>query len=103
MKTSKTVISILFISAISVTPAFANSFSNPHLNVHFNLGSAANPTVRDIRENHMPQMTRATAPSAEVAAEKATAIPAQQDRVEPAKDRSADASDSIPALRLRYL
>jgi hypothetical protein len=103
MKTSKTAISILFLSAVCVTSAFGNSFSNPHLNVHFNLGSAANPTVRDIRENRMPQMTRATSPSAAVVAEKATVVPAQRDRVEPTHARTSDASDSIPTLRLGYL
>jgi hypothetical protein len=103
MKSSKTAISILFLSAVCVTPAFANYFSNPTLNVHFNVGSAPNPSVRDIRENHMPQMTRATSQSVDVVAEKSTVAPAQKDRVETAPARSADASDTIPALRLRYL
>lgn len=103
MKTSKTAISILFLSAVCVTPAFANYFSNPTLNVHFNVGSAPNPSVRDIRENHMPQMTRATSQSVDVVAEKSAVAPTQQDRAETAPARSADASGSIPALRLRYL
>src|SRR5215475_5296544 len=105
MKTSKTVISILFLSAVCVTPAFANYFSNPTLNVHFNVGSAPNPTVRDVRENHTPQMTRVTRPAVDVATAKqpATPVAAEQAPVVQPPDRSADASDSIPALRLRYL
>ena len=105
MTTNKTAISILFLSAVCVTPAFANYFSNPTLNMHFNVGSAPNPSARDVRENHVPQMTRATRQSVEVLAEKVTRTPApaSQDSAEVAPGRSADASDSIPALRLRYL
>jgi hypothetical protein len=106
MKTSKTAISILFLSAVCVTPAFANYFSNPTLGVRFNVGSAPNPTQRDVRENHMPQMTRVTKPTVDVAKSKDATAPVaavEQAPVEQSASRTADASGPIPALRLRYL
>jgi hypothetical protein len=106
MKTSKTAISVLFLSAVCVTPAFANYFSNPTLGLRFNVGSAPNPTRRDVRENHMPQMTRVTKPAVDVATSKDPAAPmaaVEQAPVEQPAVRTSDASGPIPALRLRYL
>lgn len=54
MKVGKIAISILFLSAAFAAPASANYFSNPVRNTQLNVGSAPNPTVRDIRENRMP-------------------------------------------------
>ena len=105
---SKTAISIMLLSAVCVTPAFANYFSNPNLNVHFNVGSAPNPTVRDVRENHVPQMTRVTKPNVDVVttpAPKNATTPVASEQARPVQPvaRTADAADSVPTLRLRYL
>jgi hypothetical protein len=53
MKT-KIVLPLLLLSAVAVTPAYANWFHNPYTNVYLNVGSAPNPTPRDIRENRLP-------------------------------------------------
>ncbi len=58
MKTNKIAISILLISTAFASPAFANYFHNPALNMRFNVGSAPTPTTSEIRQNSMPQMTR---------------------------------------------
>jgi hypothetical protein len=47
-------VSLLLVSAAAITPSYANYFSNPRLGVTLNVGSAANPTPRDIRESRMP-------------------------------------------------
>ena len=56
MKT-KIVISILLVSTAFASPAFAQYFYNPGLNMRFNVGSAPTPSQWDIRHNAMPQMT----------------------------------------------
>ena len=58
MKASKTMISILFLSAACATPALANYFSNPVLNMRFNVGSAPNPTPGDVRSDRQPMLVR---------------------------------------------
>ena len=67
MKTMKA-LSVLFISAASATPSFANYFHNPYLGLNLNIGSAPSPTPRDLRENRQPQLGHTTpsvpAPSA---------------------------------------
>jgi len=45
LKTNKLAISILLVSAAFVTPASANYFANPGLNMKFNVGSAPTPTT----------------------------------------------------------
>jgi hypothetical protein len=49
MKTAKTMMSLLLLSAVYVTPAYANWFSNAHTNTMRNVGSTPNPTVADLR------------------------------------------------------
>jgi hypothetical protein len=49
MKTVKTMASLLLLSALSISPAYANWFSNPHLGTMLNIGSAPNPTPEDLR------------------------------------------------------
>src|SRR5262245_46850291 len=49
MKTVKTMASLLLLSAVSVSPAYANWFSNPAIGVNLNVGSAPNPTPGDLR------------------------------------------------------
>jgi len=48
MKT-KTMLSLLLLSAVCATPASANFFSNPRLNMMLNVGSAPNPTPQQLR------------------------------------------------------
>jgi outer membrane protein OmpA-like peptidoglycan-associated protein len=45
----KAIIPLLLISAVCVTPASANWFSNPRLGVNLNIGSAPNPKPADLR------------------------------------------------------
>lgn len=73
MKVTNTVLSVLLISAACATPAFANYFANPALNVRLSIGSAPNPTAHDIRTQSMPQMTHRSQPTSNVAS---TAKPA---------------------------
>jgi hypothetical protein len=49
MRTVKTMASLLLLSAVSMSPAYANWFSNPHTNTNLNIGSAPNPTPEDLR------------------------------------------------------
>jgi hypothetical protein len=44
-----TTMSLLLLSAVFITPASANWFSNPHTNTMLNVGSAPNPTPADLR------------------------------------------------------
>jgi hypothetical protein len=47
---------LLFVSAICVSPASANWFSNPSWNINLNLGSAPNPTPEDIQAGTRPML-----------------------------------------------
>jgi hypothetical protein len=49
MKTAKTTMSLLLLSAVCVSPASANWFSNPVAGTNLNIGSAPNPTPADLR------------------------------------------------------
>jgi len=59
MKTSKKMMSLLLLSALCITPAYANWFHNPVTNVSRNIGSAPNPTPQDLRAlyGHGPMVT----------------------------------------------
>ena len=51
-RTLKTaILPLALLSAALVTPAYANWFSNPALNVTRNVGSAPNPSQQDLRQN----------------------------------------------------
>jgi outer membrane protein OmpA-like peptidoglycan-associated protein len=54
----KAIIPLLLLSAVCVTPASANWFSNPRLGVNLNVGSAPNPKPADIRELSEVQETQ---------------------------------------------
>ena len=49
MKTVTTMASLLLLSAVGISPAYANWFSNPHTNINLNVGSAPNPTPEQLR------------------------------------------------------
>ena len=49
MRTNKTMLALLLLSAVGVTPASANYFSNPSTGTQLNVGSAPNPTPEDLR------------------------------------------------------
>src|SRR5258705_7628256 len=49
MRTPNTMMSLLFLSAVVITPASANCFSNPRTGTNLNIGSAPNPTPADLR------------------------------------------------------
>ena len=91
MKTKKIAISILLISTALASPAFANYFNNPALNMKFNVSSAPPPTVWDIRHNNMPQMTHNNRPKFDVAKSVAPGQSATNDQSDPSK-----VSDTVP-------
>ena len=57
MKTNM-MLPLLLVAASFVTPASANYFSNPYTGITLNIGSAPNPTPRDIRESRLPAVTQ---------------------------------------------
>jgi hypothetical protein len=61
MTTAKTMMSLLLLSAVCVSPASANWFSNPRAGTNLNVGSAPNPTPADLRA--IGDSTYASAPS----------------------------------------
>ena len=64
MRTMHTLTSLLLLSAVCITPVYANWFSNSRTNVMMNIGSAPNPTPADLRA---VEPWRYAAPVAEVA------------------------------------
>ena len=73
MKVANTVISVLLMSAAYASPAFADYFHNHTLNVNLNIGSAPNPTAKDIRASNSPQATQRNQPPRNVASSSAPA------------------------------
>jgi hypothetical protein len=57
MKT-RILLPVLLLSAVFVSPASANWFSNPNVNINLNIGSAPNPTPGDIRSDRQPMLVR---------------------------------------------
>ncbi len=51
-------LSVLLLSAVFVSPASANWFSNPDVNINLNLGSAPSPTPDDVRTERQPMLVR---------------------------------------------
>ena len=100
MKTNKIAISILLISTAFASPAFANYFHNPAVNMRFNVGSARTPTASDIRNNAMPQMTHNNRSKIDVAK---SATPGQSATVVQKDAAKVSALDTVPALRLSLL
>jgi hypothetical protein len=100
LKTNKIAISILLASTAFASPAFANYFNNPALNMRFNVGSAPNPTVSDVRHNNVPQMTRNNRPKVDVAK---SAAPGQDASAVQKDAAKVSAIDTVPALRLSLL
>ena len=49
---------VLLLSAVFVSPASANWFSNPEININLNIGSAPSPTPDDIRGERQPMLVR---------------------------------------------
>jgi outer membrane protein OmpA-like peptidoglycan-associated protein len=49
MRNGKTLLALLLMSAVGVTPAYANYFSNPESGTMLNIGSAPNPTPQELR------------------------------------------------------
>ena len=55
---ARLLLSLLFLSALSVSPASANWFSNPNWNINLNIGSAPNPTPDDIQAGTRPMLVK---------------------------------------------
>jgi hypothetical protein len=85
LKTKKLAISILLVSAAFVSPASANYFANPALNMKFNVGSAPTPTTWDIRHNYTPQMTHNNRPKVDFAKSGTPGQSAENDQSDAAK------------------
>ena len=64
MRTPNTMMSLLLLSAVFITPASANWFSNPHTNTMLNVGSAPNPTPADLRAIGDAKLAMTTEPRA---------------------------------------
>jgi hypothetical protein len=94
LKTKKIAISILLISTALASPAFANYFHNPALNMKFNVGSAPPPTAWDIRHNYMPQMTHNNRSKFDVAK---SAAPGQSAAVDQSDASKTSVTDTVPA------
>ena len=56
------ILSLFLVSTVFVTPASANYFHYTAMNVTSNIGSAPNPTTRDIRENRILAQTHVAKP-----------------------------------------
>ena len=57
MKT-RTLLSVLLLSAVFVSPASANWFSNPSMGIDLNIGSAPSPTPDQVRADRQPMLVR---------------------------------------------
>lgn len=57
MKT-RILLPMLMLSAVFVSPASANWFSNPSIGINLNIGSAPNPTPEDVRAERQPMLVR---------------------------------------------
>ena len=57
MKT-RILLPVLLLSAVFVSPASANWFSNPNWNINLHIGSAPNPTPDDVRAERQPMLVR---------------------------------------------
>ena len=79
MKTVKTMASLLLVSALGMSPAYANWFSNPRLGVNLNIGSAPNPTPEDLRRlgdsNYAPRILHSEVTPVEPAAAPVVYVP----------------------------
>ena len=63
MKTLQAAGSLLFLSAIFVTPANANWFSSQSSNTMYNVGSIRNPTPAELRALYSKNGARPAAPA----------------------------------------
>ena len=57
MKT-RILLPVLLLPAVFVSPASANWFSNPEVNINLNIGSAPSPTPNDVRTERQPMLVR---------------------------------------------
>jgi hypothetical protein len=57
MKT-RILLPVLLLSAVFVSPASANWFSNPSWNINLHIGSAPSPTPEDVRADRQPMLVR---------------------------------------------
>lgn len=57
------IVTVLFLVSASLTPASANYFANPQIGISRNVGSAANPTPQQVRDNEAPVPVGQQAPA----------------------------------------
>jgi hypothetical protein len=101
MKSKHTTIAALMLSALVATPGMANYFHNPVLNIYSNVGTSGNPTTRDIRENHMPQVSHATTHTSDVAKADPKEDLAGTSVSFEAVEQEYSRTDATPSLRLK--
>jgi hypothetical protein len=87
---AKMMLSVLLLSTACASPAFANYFSNRYLNINLNIGSAPNPTPRDVRENRLPQVSHAAPSGGNVVADDTTKNAANPTAIDHAGAQAAE-------------
>jgi hypothetical protein len=58
MMMTRILLPVLMLSAVFVSPASANWFSNPGLGIDLNIGSAPSPTPDQVRADRQPMLVR---------------------------------------------
>jgi len=58
MMKTRILLPVLLLSAVFVSPASANWFSNPSLGIDLNIGSAPSPTPDQVRADRQPMLVR---------------------------------------------
>jgi len=48
----------LIVASVAASPASANWFSNPNIDINLNIGSAPNPTPDDVLVERLPMLVR---------------------------------------------
>ena len=48
----------LIVASVAASPASANWFSNPNIDINLNIGSASNPTPDDVLVERLPMLVR---------------------------------------------
>src|ERR1043165_9855931 len=55
---SRNLMTVLVLSAVAVSPAAANWFSNPKLGINLHIGTAPSPTPEDVLSGRQPMLVK---------------------------------------------
>jgi YVTN family beta-propeller protein len=89
----------LLLAAVFVSPASANWFSNPDLNINLNIGSAPSPTPDDVLGQRRPTLVRDADGNIIAMIDPATGKVIAT--VEPGARPNGDAAKNAPVARAR--